>query len=182
MTDAKGAWAKTDWTSLGTPPETVSQGQTVAMAWQATSRLPASEYRLDFIMPPEYSPDAGLEGVYSEPASFSILNTSPNDYLNARFARRVKVLAGKNDEVLGELQKLMAASNSDLSLRLELVDALDAAGRSSEAKEELQEIAYLMTHDESGKSTGPVPPWITLRLEELNARIGPDSESGSQDD
>lgn len=182
LSDSGGSWVVTDLTPLGTPPETLPQGHTVTMAWQVTSPLPAGDYRLDYIMPPYYSPDAGLKGTYSEPASFSVLDTPPNDYRNAMFARRVKVLAGNTGEVLAELQRLSAASPEDSSLRLEFVDALDAAGRSAEAKKELLEVAYLMTHDGSGKRTGPVPPSIAIRLEELNGRIGNGSGSGSQDE
>lgn len=182
LLDAEGSWVVTDWTPLGMPPETVPQGQTVIMAWQASRPLPRGEYRLAVIMPPEYSPGAGLSGTYSESASFSVLDTPPNEYRNAMFDRRVRMLAGKTGEVLAELQKLLADSPDDNSLRLELVDALDAAGRSAEARKELLAVAYNMTHDGSGKSIGPVPPSIALRLEELNGKVDGGSESGSQED
>ncbi|MDO9509421.1 MAG: hypothetical protein Q7I97_08845 [Thermovirgaceae bacterium] len=182
LADSGGSWVVTDWTPLGTPPETVPQGQTVTMAWQASQQLPGGDYLMAVIMPPYYSPEAGLSGTYCEPASFSVLETPPNEYRNAMFARRIKMLAGKTGEVLAELQRLSAASPDDNSLRMELVDALDSAGRSAEARKELLEAAYRMTHDESGKRTGPVPPSIAFRLEELNGKIPAGSGSGSQDE
>lgn len=176
VTDAAGATVKVDWAPLGVQPKTAQPGETATVAWQAAGpSLPAGEYQVAVSLPPDYSPGAGLAGPHIEPARFAVLNTPPSDYRNAMFARRVKTLSGKTDEVLADLKRLSAAAPADNSLRLELVDALDAAGQTAQARRQLLEAAHRMTHDASGKRTAPVPPSIALRLEELNAKLAPDA-------
>jgi hypothetical protein len=182
VTNTAGEQVRVKWQPLGLPAGAVQAGQTSRMAWLADRPLPAGQYRLSVSLPEDYTPAGGLSGTQVHSAAFTMLDTPPSDYRNAMFARRVKTLAGQIDDVLAELEELSAVDPADNSLRLELVDALDAAGKTQDARRQLLKVIAHVTHDDAGNKTSPVPPSLAFRLEELNGRLAARTDSMSSGD
>ena len=175
--DADGTELSISWRPVGPVNRSLGPRTNAIYTWQAAEavgkfeQFSAGTYRVTVDLPKAFPPPAcGLDGVHVEPAALKIVDTPPNARRNAAFMRRLDLLAGRHEQLIRQLRGAIADNPRDnLPLRMELVDALDAAGQSDDARKELLDIGYEIQHADKGKRR-PIPAWLAFRLEDLKAR------------
>ena len=175
--DAEGNELSISWKPVGPVDRSLGARTNAIFTWRAAEKvgklekLAVGTYQATIDLPKTFPPPAcGLDGVHVEPAALKIVDTPPDSKRNAAFTRRLDLLAGRHEQLIRQLRGVITDNpRNDLSLRMELVDALDAAGRSDDARKELLDIGYEIQHADKGKRR-PIPAWLAYRLEDLKAR------------
>ena len=175
--DADGTELSISWQPVGPVDRSLGPRTNAVYTWQAAEKvgklekLTVGTYHVTIDLPKTFPPPAcGLDGVHIEPAVLKIVDTPPNAKRNAAFTRRLDLLAGRHEQLIRQLRGEIADSPGDnLPLRMELIDALDAAGQSDDARKELLDVGYEIQHVEKGKLRA-IPAWLAFRLADLKAR------------
>jgi len=167
--DAKGDKVDAEFAPLLTPEDASSARQSLTFAWSAQADLAAGSYHVELSLPDDYPPqDSGVSGVEIEPAWIEIADGATTSAQNDRYARRALAIQGKLDQLVTELRGLIDEKPDELSLRLELVEALDGGENASAAEEELLEFGYRL-QQQSGRDW-TIPDWLAFRLFDLRAK------------
>jgi len=175
--DAEGTELSISWQPVGPVDRSLGPRTNAIFTWRAAEKVEKLEklavgtYQVTIDLPKTFPPPAcGLDGVHVEPAVLKIVNTPPNTKRNAAFTRRLDLLAGRHKQLIRQLRGAIADNpGNNLPLRMELVDALDAAGHSDDARKELLDIGYEIQHADKGKRR-PIPAWLAFRLGDLKTR------------
>ena len=178
--DADGTELSISWRPIGPVDRSLGAQTNAIYTWQAAEKLEkfaAGTYHVTIDLPKTFPPPAcGLDGVHVEPAALRIVDTPPNAKRNAAFTRRLDLLAGRHQQLIKQLRGAITDNpGNNLPVRMELVDALDAAGQSDGARKELLDIGYEIQHAEKGKRRA-IPPWLALRLEDLKSKSARSSQ------
>lgn len=87
---------------------------------------------------------------------------------SGRIHRCQLAIEGKHDQLVTELRGLVEEKPDELSLRVELADALDGAGDVAAAEKELLEFGYRL-QQQMGQDWA-MPDWLAFRLSDLRAK------------
>lgn len=167
--DAKGDSVDAEFTPLLIPEDNSSAGQSLRFAWSVQADLAAGSYHIELSLPDDYpSEDSDISGVEVEPAWIEIADHATTAARNDRYVRRALAIEGKHDQSVTELRGLIEEKPDELSLRLELVDALDGAENAVAAEKELLEFGYRLQQQSGLDWT--MPDWLAFRLSDLRAK------------
>jgi len=175
--DAEGTELSISWQPVGPVDRSLGARTNAIFTWRAAEKVEKLEklavgtYQVTVALPKTFPPPAcGMDGVHVEPAALRIVDTPPDSKRNAAFTRRLDLLAGRHEQLIRQLRGAITDNpGNNLPVRMELVDALDAAGQSDSARKELLDIGYEIQHADKGKRRA-IPPWLALRLEDLKAK------------
>ena len=168
--DAEGNSVDAEFAPLLTPEDASSARQSVTFAWSAQADLAAGSYRVELSLPNDYPPrDSSISGVEIEPAWVEIADGATTSAQNDRYARRALAIQGRHDQLVTKLRGLIEEKPDELSLRLELVEALDGTENAAAAEKELLEFGYRLQQQSSRDWT--IPDWLAFRLSDLRAKV-----------
>lgn len=175
LVTAKGREVPLEWDALPPPAGPLAPGNTLTLTWMAKTPPPPGAY--DVAVPGATAAlrlaDAGLTSARIDAASLVVRQDADAPGDAARAARRILALRGRHDELVGSLQAALKQEPDSLSLGRELVNALDGAGRSTEALDELLRLAMRLQQQRAVASPSApedLPDWIILGLADLQAR------------
>jgi len=172
--DAEGTELSISWQPVGPLDRSLGAQANAIFTWRAAEKigkLAIGTYRVTIDLPKTFPPPAcGLDGVHVEPALLRIVDMPPDSKRNAAFARRLDLIAGRHQQLIKQLRGAISDNpGNNLPFRLELVDALAAAGQSDEARKELLDIGYEIQHAGQGKRR-QIPAWLAFRLGDLKSK------------
>ncbi len=170
--DADGEEVDAEFVRLLEQSGTSPAGQPLRFAWSVDAELAAGPYQVELSLPDDYPhQESSISGVEIEPAWIEIADGATTAAQNDRYARRALAIEGKHDQLVAELRTLIKAKPDELSLRVELADALDGAGNAAAAEKELLAYGYRL-QQQSGQDW-EMPDWLVFRLSDLHAKANP---------